>query len=83
MVTETRWFTSATLDLGSLAPQYESVSKTTAGLDICQCVSVSTLTQSAKRARCDYNFLKYIYIFGGVNLNSDGQVSLPLIYVSV
>lgn len=55
MVTETRWFTSATLDLDSLAPQYESVSKTTAGLDICQCVSVSTLTQSVKRARFDCN----------------------------
>lgn len=54
MVTETLWFTSAAPDSGSLAPQYKSVSKTTAGPDISQCVSVSTLTWllAAKSVRC-------------------------------
>lgn len=34
---------------------------------------------------CNLNICIYIYIylFGGVNLNSDGQVSLRLIHVSV
>lgn len=44
LATETQWFISATLDSGSLAPQYGSASRTTAGLGCSQFVFVSTST---------------------------------------
>lgn len=41
LATETRWFTSATPDSGSLAPQYGSANRTTAGQGCSQFASVS------------------------------------------
>lgn len=49
LATETRWYTSATLDSGLLAPRYGSASRTTAGQGCSQFASVSLSVLTEQR----------------------------------